>query len=161
MELIPCGFDDLSSATCSFARCKLLSSPFEGCQPGTALVVAFDGAAGNSHEHIGTFAFMNAMIAAGLAAWRPAAVILDLQRLQYWWGDEMHDTLTSPRDEFGRALPTAVVVSDLNREALTSLVADEMGGDPRSLLFESLEAALAAADQRQYQPDAEPGAAPS
>jgi hypothetical protein len=93
---------------------------------------------------------MTAMIVAGLEAWRPEALILDLRQLRYSWGDEMHDTLAAASGWCGRSFPTAVVASGLNREALTSLVIQEMGGDPRKLLFESIEDAVAAVDRQQY-----------
>jgi len=150
MELVPCSLDQLSAATYSFARGELLTSPLPDCPRATVLLVAFDGAAGNTHQDIGTFAFMKAMIVAGLEAWRPEALILDLRRLRYSWGDEMHDTLAAADGWCRRAFPTAVVVSDLNRVGLTSLVVREMGRDPQDLLFDSIDEAVSALDQQQY-----------
>jgi hypothetical protein len=139
MKLEPRNLADLSQATCSFA----IGTPSVGC--GRCLVVAFHGEAGNTHAHIGTFAFMDAMIAAGVAAWQPMGVVLDLRGLRYAWGDEMARTLAGAGIHED---PPAVVVSDLNREGLTSLVKEELGGRPEKWLYESLDDALAVVDQR-------------
>jgi hypothetical protein len=124
------------------------------------LVVAFNGEAGNTHQHVRTFAFMNAMIVAGLEAWRPDALILDLRHLRYEWGDEMAGTLGAAWDWSRNPFPTAVVTSDLNRAGLASLVEQEMGADPQEWLFGSIDDAVAAVDYQLVRPTAEPGAAP-
>lgn len=104
MELKPCSLGDLSCAKVSFATCLLPSTPYA-----KALVVAFTGKADNRREFHGTYRFMNAMIAAGAAAWNPFAVVLDLRQLSYEWGDEMASALVSARDSHsGRSLPSAV-----------------------------------------------------
>jgi hypothetical protein len=138
MDITPRSFADLSAADVTFGSCPLPSKHY--CE---ALVVAFAGEAGNSHECCGTFAFMKAMIAAGVAAWEPVAVVLDLRRLTYEWGDNMLDVLSIVDD----SRPLAIVVSDLNREGLTSLVAQEMLAQPGDWLFESVEGAVAATDR--------------
>lgn len=124
---------DLSKAACQFGVCDLPSQRYADC-----LVIKFDGEAGNSHEHCGTFRFMSAMIAAGVAAWSPSTVVLDLTNLIYDWGDEMATILG------GLPLPTAIIVADCNREGLTSLVEYEMDGTVSDWLFDTLEEALAA-----------------
>ncbi|HEY3320970.1 MAG TPA: hypothetical protein VGP72_10935 [Planctomycetota bacterium] len=105
------------------------------------LVIAFDGEASPS------FAYMDAMIAAGKAGWDPVALLLDLRKLRYEWGDEMGRTLSDAKASgFERQLPLAVVVSELNRAGLTSLIRDELFGKPEQWLCDSLEAALAMLD---------------
>lgn len=144
MELKPCNLDDLSTAKVSFAAGSLRSTPHA-----EVLVIKFIGKAANSREYHGTFSFMNAMIAAGVAAWSPFAVVLDLRQLSYEWGDEMSGTLTSAYDGDSRySPPTAVVVSDLNREGLTSLVIQEMFASPEDWLFDTVEDAITAVDRR-------------
>ena len=44
-------------------------------------------------------------------------------------------------------LPLAVITSDLNVTGLSSLVTDELGIDPASILFESIETAIAFLDE--------------
>jgi hypothetical protein len=136
MDIIPRNLSDLSTAKHSFGLCDLPSDPYL-----KALVIGFDGEAGNSREHFGSFAAMRAMIAAGVAAWEPAAVVLDLQRLTYEWGDNMAWVLTA-----AYPLPTAVAVSDRSRDGLTSLVRKEMFDNPGKWLFESVKQAIEAVD---------------
>ena len=59
----------------------------------------------------------------------------------------MQDTLTAAERWRCPGFPVAVVVSDLNRKGLTSLVVQEMGADPRRWLFESIEEAALAVDK--------------
>lgn len=124
---------DLSNASYSYSMCSLLSDDLY-----KALIVAFAGEAGNSHEHCGTFRLMDAITMAGIIAWKPSALILDLRNLKYDWGDEMQRTLTVALAWHGEDFPLAVVVSDLNREGLTSLVKHEMQEDPAKWLFNSI-----------------------
>ena len=58
------------------------------------------------------------------------------------------------------SLPLAIVVSDLNREGLTSLVKEELLEDPKHWLFESLEDALNAVDKEVKRPGAVPTEVP-
>jgi hypothetical protein len=136
MDTVPLTLSNLSTAKYSFAHCVLPSEPDL-----KALLIAFDGEAGNSHEHFGTFALMRAVIAAGVAAWRPVAIVLDLQRLIYDWGDDMADALA-----VAHPLPIAVAVSDQNRDSLTSLIEQEMFSEPKKWLFGSVEQAIEAVD---------------
>lgn len=135
--LAPLSLRDLSTASCAFAKCPLPSQDYALC-----LVVAFEGEAGNSHEHAGTFLYMLGMIAAGIAVWSPSALVLDLRKLKYAWGDTMAQVLGSS------VLPTTVVTSALNREGLTSLVEQEMFAKAGDWLFESLADAVAGCDRK-------------
>jgi hypothetical protein len=136
MDVTPCSLDELSHIQTTFGRCSLPS--VSRCE---ALVVTFRGEVSNSREHFGGFATMRAMVAAGVFAWSPQAVVLDLRGLVYEWGDNMAQVLA------GDDLPRAVVVSDLNREGLMSLVEQEMFAKPEDWLFESIEEAVAAVDR--------------
>lgn len=125
------------------------------------LVVRLSGAAPREQDAI--FDLASALVMAGLEAWQPWAVILDLRLLEYAWGDRMQNVLWAPqrwyeavhplREVFtaGKApkeFPLAVVVSDLNRDGLQSLVSEEMKLDTTQVLHESLEDALHTLDQR-------------
>ncbi len=65
----PISLGDLSSADYSFGECELPNHKYDH-----VLVVKFVGEAGNSYEHCGTFSFMEAIVAAGVAAWDPAGI---------------------------------------------------------------------------------------
>ena len=149
----------------------------------SCLVVEFRGECGKGtqNECHGYAEFMSAIIKAAVEAWSPVALIMDLRQLKYCWGDEMtkpfhacvpfHAGSTMLRSIFGEypnlvesdlnkipneslAFPMAVVVSELNRTGLTSLVKDELRRElgkemnPSDFLFETLEDALAAVDRR-------------
>ena len=135
--ITPVSLDDLSSASCEFGTCSLPSQEDAEC-----LVIAFSGVAENSGEHSGTFLYMEAMIAAGITAWRPAALVMDLTNLWYEWGDGMARVLgTIP-------LPTTVVTSSRNRKGLTSLVDAELFQRPSDWLFDTFPEALRACDRK-------------
>lgn len=103
------------------------------------LVVTFTGVYGVGSAGNSDAAFMRAVIARGLQATTPAAVVLDLRELDYRWGDMMASVLNDA--VVGRVNP-AVVVSDRCRAALTTLVADELGEDPATWLFDDLDDAV-------------------
>jgi hypothetical protein len=141
------------------------------------LVVEFSGECGQGTKNSGSGyeAFMSAIIKAAVEAWKPVALILDLRRLKYEWGDEMSqpfnacdsfqpgplslrsifkvypDLVESELSKMTKeslAFPLAVVVSEINRTGLTSLVRQELSKDPNDLLFENLEDALTAVDRQ-------------
>jgi len=98
--------------------------------------IRFRGIAGNTHEDAHTFSAMDKVVLGLLEAERPDGLIMDFRELEYSWGDEMARTLGE------HALPLVVIVSDLNRSGLTSLVQEEMLIQEASdLLVESEEAA--------------------
>ena len=91
---------------------------------------------------------MEAMIAASFKAWDPSCFILDLRKLTYEWGDMMTALFDPPHDlistsELKVEFPFAAVVSELNREGLTSLIKQEMQADPEKILFDNIDDACA------------------
>ena len=82
MDDIPQTVSDLQPAEHSFTLHSLPSEPDR-----KALVISFDGEAGNSREHFCTFALMRGGDRGGGGRVEPAAVVLDLRRLTYEWGD--------------------------------------------------------------------------
>jgi hypothetical protein len=151
--LTPCALADLSDNTVTYARGTLPASGLP------VLIVSIQGRAGNDRHSSYTHAA--AMLVAGLEAWEPAAVVLDLAGLAYTWGDRMADVLTAPgRWYAGRAsdatllqifgerpavLPVAAVVSSLCRDGLASLIGEEIR--MQLPLHDDLPAALAAVDR--------------
>ncbi|TWU50720.1 hypothetical protein Poly51_40130 [Rubripirellula tenax] len=114
------------------------------------LVVRFNGVSGFGCANNDDANYMAAMIHAGIVAWDPSAILLDLREMAYEWGDMMANPLCAGFRHYadGSDLPLAVVVSDLNREGLTSLVTDGMHSvDPASVLFETTEAAIVQLDK--------------
>src|SRR4051794_17767586 len=94
------------------------------------LVVRFEGESGVGCKNNGDASFMAAIVAAGLQAWKPSGLVLDLRGLSYSWGDMMTVPFCVQPDLRVRdekiPFPTVAIVSDLNRRGLTSLVRDEM-----------------------------------
>jgi len=141
MDFVKQRLADFSSLSFSF---------FVGKSSNTArkvLMVRFEGATGSGCSNNGDATFMTAIVAAGLKAWEPSGLILDLRELSYSWGDLMvmpfcvHPDLTI-REQLV-PFPTVAVISDLNRVGMTSLVKDEMLADPDSILFDSVDDAAA------------------
>ncbi len=179
IKLTPRKFEDLSSLKYSLFTCPLITWPDK--QDMVCLVVEFRGECGQGTQNYDYAGFMSAIIKAAVEAWEPVALIMDLRQLKYRWGDEMTKPFracapfqagsTMLRSIFGSypnlvesdlkkitneslAFPMAVVVSELNRTGLTSLVKDELRRElgkemnPSDFLFETLEDALAAVDRR-------------
>ncbi len=148
-ELTPRRFEDLSSIEYSLYTCPLITWPYMN-----ALVAEFRGECGEGSGSNADAAFMAAIVKAAQEAWPAVALILDWRKLKYEWGDE----IVKPIDAFGTCrvgdksinAPAAVIVSDLNRVGLTSLVKLEMGEEPDELLFNSLEEALVAVDRQAH-----------
>ena len=139
MELKQLDIRNDVSITHAYFETKLPSPPHHD-----VLVVQFTGQSGFGCANNSNARYMAAMIHAGLTSFSPIGVLLDLREMAYEWGDMMAQPLCGGHAHYanGRNLPLAVVISDVNRGGLTSLVTDELGLDPSSLLFESMEAAL-------------------
>ena len=137
MELKPISFRDLSDIEFALA---MGVGPTTGCG---ILVVSFTGICGIGSDGNDDAEFMRAIVVAALDAWTPSGLVLDLRQLSYEWGDLMTGVLCGgDRCCAVPMLPAAVLVSDLCREGLTSLVEREMGGVPAQWLFDDLEIAV-------------------
>jgi hypothetical protein len=149
LDLVACALSDFGHLSYRYQRGILPVSDHP------LLVVTIDGKADN-HENE-TYSLAAAIIIAGLEAWEPFALVLDLRGLDYSWGDAMSSVLgTASRwyephypiraafggDKTPKEFPMAVVTSDLNREGLESLVRDYMNRDPAPLLYQSFDAAV-------------------
>ena len=82
---------------------------------------------------------MHSMIGDGFAACNPATLILDLKGLEYESGDQMIKMVD-------QRIITKVVVSEINRTGLTSLIRDTLFLNPVTELFDSVCDALLACD---------------
>lgn len=140
MHITEISLDQLSKLHYKFFTCPLENAPYR-----KALIVAFDGEYGYGSKGNSDAAFMSSMIKAGLEAWGPAALIIDLRAMSYEWGDMIGSAIAAGADRnIDSPFPTAIVVSDRNREGMTSFVQREMGQEPGKWLFETLEDALRA-----------------
>jgi len=128
---------------------KIFTCPFEKRLQQEALIVAFEGEYGNGSKGNGDALFMTAIIKAALAAWDSVALILDLRAMMYEWGDLIGSAVFAGADRyFDAPFPTSIVISDRNREGMTSFMRDEVGQDPQKWLFDSLEEALRAVEEQ-------------
>lgn len=126
--------DSRPAISCRLAHCPLPSFPQESC-----LIASFSGIIADSDTHEDGYPYMHAMIGSGFAACNPATLILDLRELPYESGDRMSKIID-------QRLITKVIVSEVNRDALTRLIASVHFLDPKAELFESLPEALEACD---------------
>lgn len=155
MNLEPCSLANLSSVQCEFAKGSLPASHHP------VILIRLIGSAGNEAGESGSFDLASAMIMAGLEAWQPWAAILDLRRFGYQWGDEMENVLNAANrwyepvypirgifagEHLPKRFPLAVVISDLNREGLTTLVKQRMQIERPSIFYESIDEAASALD---------------
>jgi hypothetical protein len=152
IKLTPRKFEDLSPLKYSLATCPTIT--WRNWEQMKCLVTAFQGECGRGVDGDGGdyAGFMSVIIKAAIEAWDPVALILDLRELKYEWGDELTLPLHAPFFDPGKvqhqsffgnrpklaegglngvankslAYPMAVVISDLNRTGLTSLVKDEL-----------------------------------
>jgi hypothetical protein len=136
----PRNLSDLSALRYRFATARSEASARDDL-----LVVTFVGTYGMGSAGNGDAVFMRAVLALALRAFAPAGVVLDLRDLDYRWGDMMGAVLN---DATIRNVPPSVVISDLCRKAMTSLVTTELGEDPADWLFGSPGDAIHAVDNR-------------
>lgn len=107
------------------------------------LVVRFVGTSGFGCANNSDAIYMEAMVRAGITAFDPSGVVLDLREMAYEWGDMMVRPFGNGyTNHIGEDLSVVAVISEINREGLRSLVTEEMQSDPSELLFDSMESAL-------------------
>lgn len=151
-DVEPCSLSDLGALGHRYARGVLPSGH-------PVLVVRLEGSADLGIDEV--FDLASAIVMAGLEAWEPAGLVLDLQALTYEWGDRMQKVLAAPQrwyeplfprlrassEGLPERFPLAVLTSALCREGLTSLIREELQADPAEILFDSIEEATAALDR--------------
>jgi hypothetical protein len=143
MKLTERKFQDRSNVVVLFSTSRLESRPWQNYEE--LLVIRFASTQPVNWKDI---RFMDAMKLAGIRLWVPRALIFDFTELCYEWGDEMDSLFRkSAADPSNESLPKAAVVSAKNRAGLTSLLRQEMGIDPETVLFNSLDEAVAAVER--------------
>lgn len=135
---------DGTNVTVAFSKTRLPT------ERGSVLIVTVRGRTGIGCGSNGDAAYIEAMARAALCMIQPSALVFDFREFEYEWGDMMAATLGAGDQQYvDSEFPTAVVVSDLCRKGLTSLVSDEMFAKPDDWLFESLESAVDFVDRRR------------
>jgi hypothetical protein len=138
MQIRELNLHDLSTLTCRLSGVDLDDRT-------TVLIAAFHGQYGHGSAGNGDAAFMNANVLAGLAAYRPLCVILDLREMSYTWGNSLlnlfQDVETLRGDGGPIPFPILVVTSDLCRDAILTLFSQT---EPQAAPwhFRSLDSAL-------------------
>lgn len=152
MKLTERNLSDLSDL-----QYRILTCPLPSRSQVDAVVVAFEGdyrfgGSGNPDAH-----FMAVIIEAALMAWGSSALVVDLRKLTYEWGDAIAWAVFRrkrgfiPSSAMKPTLPTAVIVSEHNRERLTSLIVQFLlDKEPSKWLFDTLEEAMNAVEE-QYE----------
>lgn len=135
--------DLLSEITCDFSL-QRYSEKEDGFYC-TLLIAAFDGEYRHGSEGNDDADYMSAMLNAAFAVWQPLALVLDLRKLSYEWGDMMDAPLTAGQSyrAWMGGLPTVAISSSRNERALHSLIDQVMSEDPAAWLFPTREDAIA------------------
>ncbi len=111
-----------------------------------ALVVAFRGTYRPGSRGDTDADYMRAILRAALSAWQCDALIVDLRELAYVWGDMMSQVMTIGRAEDpAHPLPVVVVLSDLCRPAILTLIRPIGPEAPPNALADSVEEGIAKA----------------
>ena len=148
MKLELLRLEELSNLQYAFYSCPLPQKEYS-----EALMVSFTGEYGIGCQGNGDARFMTAIISAAMAAWEPSALILDLRTMKYEWGDLIDMALCAGNFAYTESpFPTAVITSELNRKALTSLLRDEMFQEPGHWLYDTIEEALASVESQMENP---------
>jgi len=107
----------------------------------SVLVISFIGSYGYGSRGNKDAILMEAVIGASLETWPSIqAIILNLRQLSYRWGDAIDKAFVGS--------PLMLVISDINREGLTSFVDEEMQAEPSEWLYESFDAAVMELEKR-------------
>lgn len=115
-----------------------------------ALVMKFTGAYGYGSSGNGDAEYMTAVTRAAIYFTSPFGLIFDFSQLSYEWGDMMGQVLSSGKDQWvNDEMPIAIVVSDLCETAIKSLLTDDLLMEDLSLVYHSLESALAYVDEKK------------
>ena len=155
MKLTEQKYADVSDVKVSFFTSRLECHPWENHDD--LLVISYKS---QSDVNSRDLCFMDAMRLSASVVWRPAAIILDFRELFYKWGDTMEYLFQTPypstelqkifEGDSKTPFPIVAVISDKCRSGMTSLVRQEMASDPSTILFETIEEAVAAIEARLH-----------
>lgn len=132
IPLEPLNLSDLSSIRVQFARARTRRAW------GSILVIKYSGTYRPGSLGEPDARFMLAMGVAGVRAWEPNGVILDLSDLTYRWGNNLECLLEIGSHEFSDVgFPLALVVGPRCERAVRSLLIPP-GGESASVMEEIL-----------------------
>lgn len=103
------------------------------------LLLAFDGPYGVGSAGRRDAAFLIAMSRAATALWYADALLFDLRRLDYVWGDDICGLFDVPR-LVGFMLPAAIVASRANRAPLSGIINPAIDGPAADIFLQRREA---------------------
>ncbi len=141
IELEDLHLESLSDIDVSFFRARSRRGA-----PGSILIARYAGtyrfaSAGNRDAR-----FMYANGEAAIAAWSPSAVVIDLRKLHYTWGDMLERVFdVGARSYVDSRFPRAVVVGEHCEEPIRTLILGEYSKEPLSTIewiFRDFEKAL-------------------
>ena len=115
---------------------RIRTCEFGGKWNPVAVILEFSGVYGWGSKGNRDADFIAAIKAAALEVLHPQAVVFDLRKMRYEWGNRIWNVLPCCGPEKGAALPVALVISDECRKGFASCP----GMVPP--MFESLEEAL-------------------
>ena len=133
MELTEHRFADLSEIQYRIFTCDISDA-----KPATAIILEFSGEYGVGSLGNGDGQYMRTVTLCALSLWMVDAVVFDLRKLRYEWGNTIWGMYGKSIDPSGiDDIPYATIASDLCRDALASC--EGIVGP----LFDDLESALA------------------
>lgn len=156
IDLKPCRLADLGNIQCDYQSGTLASGHL-------VLIVSLKGSFRSAPNDSGGYELASALVMTGLEAWQPWAAILDLRLVEYEWGDRMQNVVSAPQrwsapvQPIRNALteqaadfqfPSVLIASATNRKALETLLEDEMGRNPREVVFDEIDEALGALEMQ-------------
>ncbi len=148
MKLTEHRFGDWSDINYRLFTCPLPSDedPPRFTRYDAILIMRFEGECGHGSGSASDCQFMRALTRAAVLLHRPKALVLDLSRLTFVWGELMWEFLNAGKEESADGkLPTAVVTSDRNRAGLSTMLESDKSEDPQAWLYETMSEAVAAA----------------
>src|SRR5262245_57191729 len=92
---------ELTLGSLSEIEVSIFSGPSKSADYYDLLVVKFKGKYRYGSSGNPDATFMSAMAEAGIVAWGPAGLILDLSELAYEWGDQLEEVFAAGEGHYG------------------------------------------------------------
>ena len=147
MKLAEQRLQELTLGSLSSIEVSFFSGPSRAADYYDLLVVKFSGRYRNGSSGNPDALFMSAMAEAGIVAWGPAGLILDLRELEYEWGDLLEAVFAAGESHYGDTrFPQAIIVGPPCEKAVRTLVLGLDSTEPLESVpwvFRELESAWA------------------
>jgi len=136
---------ELTLGSLSSIEVSFFSAPSRAADYYDLLVVKFRGHYRRGSSGTPDALFMSAMAEAGIVAWGPAGLILDLSELEYEWGELLETVFAAGESHYGDSrFPQAVIVGPHSEKAVRTLVVGLDSTEPLECigwLFRDLDSA--------------------